>query len=91
MATTKLTKANARQIDLAIAKLTALSEHDWHVVSSLWSRGSDWTLEKRGSRWFVAECFCVPSGFATKSGCCEAIDHVICTAARVRRGLQDAA
>lgn len=37
--------------------LSALSEHDWHILSNRWSRGADWCVSKLGSRWMIGETF----------------------------------
>jgi len=33
--------------------LSKLDDHDWHILSSRWHRGIDWTVGKVGKRWEI--------------------------------------
>ena len=67
--------------------LSKLSEHDWAILSSRWSKGIDWYVHKLGSQWEVIESFGkkIPL-FKTKRAAGEFADNLLLAESRYRAG-----
>ena len=59
--------------------LGKLSDHDWHVLSSRWSRGIDWNVAKVGKRhWRILGDVGGFPLFSTKTAAFDAMSELIC-------------
>lgn len=79
-----MTQANENQNVLATAhetSLSALSDHDWQVLSNRWARGIEWMVQKVGTRhWIISEVvpqFKAFGLFKTKREAFEAVTNLI--------------
>lgn len=56
--------------------LSHLTNHDWQIISSRWSRGIDWVVTKRGSRWMPMPSLMLPT-YRTKKAAYEAATDLV--------------
>jgi hypothetical protein len=67
--------------------LSTLSDHEWHILSSRWSRGIDWTVCKMGRKWIINidhPSFRAFPLFRTKTAAYDAATNLILAESRYR-------
>lgn len=63
--------------------LSRLSEHDWRIAQSRWSRGCDWYIRKVGRKWEIT-LFDYPQTFTTKRAAIDFADSMLLSESRIR-------
>lgn len=73
-----------------MTNLSHLSNHDWQIISSRWSRGIDWIVSKKGSRWQPMQSLMLPT-YKTKRAAYEAATDLVLRESSHRAFIEHAA